>query len=185
MGAVSFHTNAMKANLLGAAALVVGAFALSSCAEQSVIPATRPSPTPAPRPAPALPAPVATAWADRPVTPGDWRWSMEGGQSVARFAGGRLTLRCDLAARAVRIERGEANTAISGPATLTIRTQTTSRAVSAVPQAGALVATLGANDPLLDAMAFSRGRFAVEGGALPSLYVPSWTEVSRVIEDCR
>jgi len=25
----------------------------------------------------------------------------------------------------------------------------------------------------------------VEGGALPSLYVPSWTEVSRVIEDCR
>ena len=175
----------MKANLLGAAALVVGAFALSSCAEQSVIPAAQPSYTPAPRPAPALPTPAATAWADRPVTPGDWRWSMEGGQSVARFAGGRLTLRCDPAARAVRIERGEAGAPAPAPTTLTIRTQTSSRAVSAVPQAGALVASLGAGDPLLDAMAFSRGRFAVEGGNLPSLYVPSWTEVSRVIEDCR
>jgi hypothetical protein len=175
----------MKANLLGAAALVVGAFALSSCAGQSVVPAARPVAEPVPRPAPPPPTPAPTAWADLPATPGDWRWSLEGGQSVARFAGGRLVLRCDPAARAVRIERGEAGTPVSAPVTLTIRTQTLTRALNTVPQAGALVATLGARDPLLDAMAFSRGRFAVEGGALPALRIPSWTEVSRVIEDCR
>jgi hypothetical protein len=68
---------------------------------------------------------------------------------------------------------------------LTVRTQTQTRALSAVPQAGALVASVSARDPLLDAMAFSRGRFAIEGGNLPPLRIPSWTEVSRVVEDCR
>ncbi|MDG2003332.1 MAG: hypothetical protein P8J20_08375 [Novosphingobium sp.] len=48
-----------------------------------------------------------------------------------------------------------------------------------------IAVTLPASDPLLDAMAFSRGRFAVETAGLPTLYVPSWPEVSRVIEDCR
>jgi hypothetical protein len=48
-----------------------------------------------------------------------------------------------------------------------------------------LVGTIPARDPLLDAMAFSKGRFAVEvtGGA--PLYVPAYPEVTRVIEDCR
>ena len=46
-------------------------------------------------------------------------------------------------------------------------------------------AGLPARDPLLDAMAFSKGRFAVEVAGLPTLYLPSWIEVSRVIEDCR
>jgi hypothetical protein len=45
--------------------------------------------------------------------------------------------------------------------------------------------TLPARDPLLDAIAFSRGRFAVAVPGEPTLYVPSWTEISRVIEDCR
>mgnify|MGYP006891167444 CR=1 FL=1 len=43
---------------------------------------------------------------------------------------------------------------------------------------------LNATDPLLDAMALTKGRFAVEVGAA-KLYLPSWAEVSRVIEDCR
>jgi hypothetical protein len=183
----------MKANLLGASALLLASFTLGACAEQRMIPAPNTAPAPAPRPAyrpaprPAYqPAPPpATAWADLPATPGDWRWSQEGGQSVARFAGGRLTLRCDVATRSVRIERSEPGAVPSGPATLTLRTQTQSRALSAVPQAGALAVSLGARDPLLDAMAFSRGRFAVEGGGMPALRVPSWAEVSRVIEDCR
>ena len=42
-----------------------------------------------------------------------------------------------------------------------------------------------ARDPLLDAMAFSKGRFALEVAGLPTLYVPSYPEVTRVIEDCR
>lgn len=47
------------------------------------------------------------------------------------------------------------------------------------------IATRAANDATLDHIAFSRGRFVIEApGALP-LAVPSWAEVSRVIEDCR
>ena len=53
------------------------------------------------------------------------------------------------------------------------------------PVAGALAVTLDARDPLLDAMAFSRGRFAIEVAGQPALYLPSWSEVGRVIEDCR
>ena len=56
--------------------------------------------------------------------------------------------------------------------------------VSETPPAG-LSVVLTARDPLLDAMAFSRGRFAVEAAGMATLYVPSWPEVSRVIEDCR
>jgi hypothetical protein len=177
----------MKANLLAAAVLVPAALMAASCAGQRMIPAppsTSPAPTPAQGPAP-LPVPSpASTWQDLPATPGDWRWSREGAQSVARFAAGRLTLRCDPAGRALRIERSE--TAMpAGAVALTIRTQTQSRTFNATPQAGALAVSLPARDPLLDAMAFTRGRFAVEAPGLPPLYVPSWTEVSRVIEDCR
>jgi len=42
-----------------------------------------------------------------------------------------------------------------------------------------------ANDQLLDAIAFSRGRFLVSGGTGPILAVPSWPEAARSIEDCR
>ncbi len=48
-----------------------------------------------------------------------------------------------------------------------------------------LAITLNARDPLFDAMAISKGRFAVEVGGEATLYVPSWPEVTRVIEDCR
>lgn len=177
----------MKANLLAAAVLVPAALFATSCADQRVIPAhpsTTPAGSPTPRPAP-LPVPSATvAWQDVPATPGDWRWSLEDGQSVARFAAGRLTLRCDPASRTVRVERSE--TAVpSAPAALTIRTQTQSRTFNTVAQSGTLHVSLPARDPLLDAMAFTRGRFAVEVSGMPPLYVPSWSEVSRVIEDCR
>lgn len=48
-----------------------------------------------------------------------------------------------------------------------------------------LVVSLPAGDPLLDAIAFSRGRFALEAAGLPTLYLPAWPELSRVVEDCR
>ena len=68
------------------------------------------------------------------------------------------------------------------------RTETTDRTLAATPAARelqSLTATLAANDPLLDAMAVTRGRFAVETPGLSTLYLPPWAEVSRVIEDCR
>ena len=75
-----------------------------------------------------------------------------------------------------------------GQVPMTIQTATVNRTLSAQAEPGPppmIALTLPSRDPVLDAMAFSRGRFAVETAGLPTLYVPSWTEVSRVIEDCR
>ena len=48
-----------------------------------------------------------------------------------------------------------------------------------------VAATLAANDPLLDAIGFSRGRFIVEQTGASTLVVPAWAEIERVTEDCR
>ncbi len=38
---------------------------------------------------------------------------------------------------------------------------------------------------MMDRIAFTRGRFAVETTGLPSLAIPIWAEFTRVVEDCR
>lgn len=190
-GAVSFHTPGMKANTLRIATLVCGALAVASCADSRVIPAQPQSTAARPQTsyqgAPSRPAsnavPAPKGWADFPATPGDWQWTQQGGQSTARFAGGRLVLRCDPARGTVRLERGDG--APTGATVLRVITQTQTRQFTAVPAGGALGIDIPARDNLLDAMAFSKGRFAIETTGLPTLYVPSWTEVSRVVEDCR
>ena len=120
-----------------------------------------------------------------PITPGNWHWRMEGSRSVARFGGELLVLSCNRDAGLITLIRpGTA----SGAVPVTIQTTTVSRTLSATSEPGpppVITLSLPARDRLLDAMAFSRGRFAVETAGLPTLYVPSWTEVSRVIEDCR
>lgn len=68
---------------------------------------------------------------------------------------------------------------------MTVRTTSAVRAVPAQAGTGALSATLTPRDPLLDAMAFSRGRFLVETAGAPYLAIPAWAEVARVTEDCR
>jgi hypothetical protein len=122
---------------------------------------------------------------DAPVTPGDWSYA----NGTARFGEpateARLTLMCNRAAGVVEISRaGSAVAALP----MVVRTETQERSVDAAPVPGELpriVARIPARDPLLDAMAFSKGRFAIEVSGMPSLYVPSWPEVTRVIEDCR
>lgn len=169
-------------------ALWAGLAALSmSCSQQrAIIPAPQPSVTPRPAPPPPPPsAPQVTNWRDAPITPGTWHWRMEGARSVARFDTDALVLSCNREAGSITLMRpGTA----SGPVPVTIQTSTATRTLSASPEAGpppVITLSLAARDGLLDAMAFSRGRFAVEVAGLPTLYVPSWTEVSRVIEDCR
>jgi hypothetical protein len=178
----------MKANRGTRIPLVLAAAAsvafVASCSERRVEPPPAPAPTPRPLPAPPRPQPNVD-WRDAPITPGDWRWSIEGGQSVARFAGGALVLRCDPGSRAISLQR--AGTA-PGPVPVTVLTTNGNRPLSATPLAGpppVLSVNIAARDTLLDAIAFSRGRFAVEMTGLPTLYVPSWPEISRVVEDCR
>jgi len=122
---------------------------------------------------------------DAPLTPGDWSYA--GG--VARF-GDAATVRLTMACEAGQVALGYYGPA-AAPAAMTVRTETMERAIGQVvpgpAAAGApqLVGRIPARDPLLDAMAFSKGRFALEvtGGA--ALLVPAYPEVTRVIEDCR
>jgi hypothetical protein len=107
-----------------------------------------------------------------PLTQGQWSYFPTVAGSVASFDSA-LSLRCDRATRMVTITRLGAQ-----PAMLTIATSSLTRAL---PVGGRLLA----NDPLLDAIAFSRGRFLVAGGGWPVLAVPSWPEAARSIEDCR
>ena len=117
---------------------------------------------------------------DAPLTPGDWTYA--GG--LARFAE-HLVLRCDRAAGVVEI--GRAGTA-PAPAQMIVRSEFMERGIAAQPAESDpawIFARVPARDPLLDAMAFSKGRFAVEVPGSPTLYAPSYPEVTRVIEDCR
>ena len=71
---------------------------------------------------------------------------------------------------------------------MAITTSTGTRPLLSEPLAtrpGWITAQLRASDPILDAMAFSRGRFALDVAGLAPLYLPAWPEVARVIEDCR
>ena len=145
--------------------------------------ASKPAPAPAPgaapppvRPVPApvrpvVPPPAPADWHDLDLTPGDW--SVSG--NVARFLaadGAAFALRCDPSARRVLIEREAA----SGE--LIVRTTALERrfAATSVP--------LPADDPLLDAIAFSRGRFTVEAGGR-TMVLPAWPEPARIVADCR
>ena len=170
---------------------------LSACAaptpESTPAPAPteRPNPWPtmAPNPSPAPAPPSQGDWRAVPITQGDWSYTQAGNISSAEFrgtaAGARLAIRCDRSTRQVTILRpGSAPAAIA----TNIRTESGAQVVRAEPQGGqfpALVVTLGAQDSLLDRIAFSGGRFAVETAGLPTLYLPPYVEISRVVEDCR
>jgi hypothetical protein len=134
-------------------------------------------------------APASDNWMDAPRTPGDWRYEVGAGGPLAVYIGaggkGDFVMSCDRSARAIGLWR--AGTSLS-PRIMTIRSETATRSFRVVQAEDTnpyLTASIAANDPLLDAMALSKGRFAVETEGLPTLYLPSWAEVTRVIEDCR
>ncbi|XKH13447.1 hypothetical protein ACFFDA_28855 [Novosphingobium sp. BL-52-GroH] len=158
---------------------------LAGCVPPPAMPTPTPTAAPAPRPTqrPVPAPPLPADWRDAPITPGDWTYAANAGGSVASFGGGLFALRCDLQGRGVTLTR--AATAGARPGSLNVTTSNASRALSAQGTSAGIEATLPARDPLLDSMAFSRGRFVVAAPGEPTLYVPSWTEVTRVIEDCR
>jgi hypothetical protein len=143
-------------------------------------------PTPAPI-ASAQAAPAATQWQYRPATPGSWTYRAEAAGAVAFFGQGagdvRLTLRCDRASRRISLVR-----AGTGQGAIIVRTSYGATSWPATPSGGAtpqIVAFRAASDTVLDQLAYSRGKFAVEVAGQEPLIVPAWAEVSRVIEDCR
>ena len=128
-------------------------------------------------PAPVVPpAPVAN-WRVAAVTAGAWSYRPVAGGSEAVFqdySGPQLTLRCNLATRQVALIRTGAQPGVP----LAILTTSTE---ASLPPGNVLPAM----SPALDAIAFSRGRFAVRSGSAPLLILPAWPEAARSIEDCR
>lgn len=179
----------MKALRLRFAAALLLSGALASCVPASAPPAPPPAPQPAAPAAPPPPLPTAPRydnWADAPQTPGTWRYEARSGFTEAAFvgpdSGARMRLRCLATGRTIQLSLPESG---SPNPQVTIRTQTATRTLQAQASGRETLVALDPRDALLDAMAFARGRFAVEGTGLASLYLPSWPEVSRVIEDCR
>ncbi len=127
-------------------------------------------------------------WIDAPQTWGDWRYARVDGGTLARFGtADRAIFGLGCMAGSQRVALLRYGVAADGDTPMIIRTETVDRTLSArlSNDGQAVSATSTSRDPLLDAMAFTRGRFAVEVQGAPPLYLPSWPEVSRVIEDCR
>ncbi|MFV0645396.1 MAG: hypothetical protein ACK5NN_13015 [Sphingomonadaceae bacterium] len=156
------------------------------------------TPAPAPSPAPvtqrtvtrpvAPPPPVPENWMDAPRTAGDWSYRISGASSAALYSqpgqAPVFAVQCDRGNRSITFMRAGSR---GNSQPMRILTETTQRMVNGAPSSNgsSLNASISATDPLLDAMLFSKGRFAIEVPGEQTLYLPSWTEVSRVVEDCR
>jgi hypothetical protein len=151
---------------------------LAGCAER---PVAAPPAVPPPRapqvvlPPPPPPPRAAADWRDLPPTPGDWSYAADSGGSKAEYGAPGMApvfvVRCDGAARQVRLSRSDT------PGPFAVRTSYGVRTIEG--------GSLAASDPLLDQIAFSRGRFTIEAEGRPTLVIPTWPEPARVAEDCR
>ncbi|MBC7491595.1 MAG: hypothetical protein H7241_03995 [Novosphingobium sp.] len=178
--------------------------ALAGCVSQRTAPPPRVMPQPAPvirtAPAPVVQGPA--DWRDRPLTAGDWSYRTLASGSVARFSDvngiggagiGLAAIACNLGQRIVTVSRSAPNPIAGAQGSVPLTLVTTAQqhpfnaAVSANPgQFGpSLVVSFAVRDATLDDLAFSRGRFAIEASGQPTLILPAWEEVGRVIEDCR
>jgi hypothetical protein len=129
-------------------------------------------------------APLANVDAYRavPLATGAWTLRLSAGWSEASYgvhgSQARLILRCDMVSRRVRISRPDR------PAgAITIITSSLTRTLAAPGE-------VTISDPLLDAIAFSRGRFVVMTPASTAavsdvVVIPAWPEAAQIAEDCR
>ena len=134
-------------------------------------PPPAPKPTPAPTPPPPAPA---KSWEDRALTAGAWRY--DPGSRTASFVqsgnpGPLLALACS--GGSIRLTSG-----LDG----TVALRTSAGADQIRFDGGS--ATVPSRDARLDRIAFSRGRFALEG-TTGALTLPVQSEIGRAIEDCR
>ncbi|MEP5938605.1 MAG: hypothetical protein ABJ239_09785 [Erythrobacter sp.] len=126
---------------------------------------------------------------DAPQTPGTWLYEAERNETFALFGidmeNPVAIIRCDLTSKKIGIGRFGSS---AQSAVMRLQAETRARAFDAIQRSssGPLVTTeLDARDPILDAIAITKGRFAMEVEGMPTAYLPAWAEISRVIEDCR
>ncbi|WP_379549994.1 hypothetical protein [Qipengyuania sp. DGS5-3] len=191
----------MKSTYLYASAALAATFGLAACIPSAAPPpaatsASVAAPAPEPtRPVVEIPSPPAVPaipgnWLDQAQTAGDWEYERERSESFAIFSTSReapaAIIRCDLGTRMVGIGQFTAGT--TPQIQMKIQAETNDRMLIASTRASSqplYAAELSAQDPLLDAIALTRGRFAIAVSGKPVLYLPAWGEVTRVIEDCR
>ena len=131
--------------------------------------------------------PAALDFSTSPTIPGAWSYRAIPGASEATFVdtsgGVRLSVNCTRAVRRVTVSR----TSAAPAASLFIWTSSAQRTLPARFDQNAMrvSAVLAANDPLLDAIAFSQGRVVVSMPGTPPLVVSPGPEAARVFEDCR
>ncbi len=157
-----------------------------------------------PRPAPpAAPAPQQTrlsepspqsqslAWDTAPLTPGSWVYRADAAAPAALFglpaSPAIVAIRCVRAQRQILVQRATR----APPGTMgTVQIYSSSRAAplrASVPFTGPvyMTAELAASDTLLDAIAFSRGKWGLMQPGEQDFILPRAAEVARVIEECR
>ena len=131
--------------------------------------------------------PAAQDFSHSPVAAGSWAYRPVPGASQAYFMDSTGTIRlfvsCSIPTRTVTISR----TSAAPAATMTVWTSTMERTFAARFEPGAkrVSASLTGASPLLDAIAFSRGRFAISMPGFAPLVVAPGPEAARAIEDCR
>ena len=122
-----------------------------------------------------------------PVSPGSWTYRAVPGGSEASFVDGtgsaRMIIACGKLTRLITISRISAAPASS----LSIWTSSATRSLpSRFDQvSGRVIVQVGAADPLLDAIALSRGRIVVSMPGSTAFVLPTGAEVDHVVEDCR
>ncbi|MDJ0641685.1 MAG: hypothetical protein QNJ15_02605 [Erythrobacter sp.] len=187
---------AIQLKLVGALAMSLSACGCIPSVEAPAAPPPAPVATPAPTPTPAPPPPAPVIdepryenYLDAPQTLGTWTYETESAETFALFgtsiASPVAIIRCDRSTGLVGIGRFGSS---AQRATIRIRTETGVHTLQGTPRNGGVplvAAEVNARDPMLDAMAITKGRFALETEGLRTLYLPAWAEVTRVIEDCR
>lgn len=155
----------------GAFLIAAGALALAAPQAVAVQPATGTSATVA-------------DWANAPLTPGGWVYHRSASNARSRATFGTrgaplFEIACTNQGNIALFRHGAA------AGTITVRTSATLKQLPGSALAAGLSVPVDENDAILDAMAFSRGRYAIEAPRVGTLIVPAWPELARVVEDCR
>ena len=163
----------------------------TGCSAVVPVPAPAPTQNPAPTPAPTpAPEPVQKDWTLWPLAPGDWVYRADNRGSIALFGPTNMDatfiIRCDQARKQLFLSR-EGVVPNTG-AQMTLKASSGLQSYPAHNSGGPLnyvAISLPVTDYMMDRIAYSRGRFAVETTGLPPLAIPIWPEFIRVVEDCR
>ncbi|GAB5488935.1 MAG: hypothetical protein Pars2KO_25050 [Parasphingorhabdus sp.] len=123
------------------------------------------------------------------MAPGDWIYRTDERGSLALFgmpnSDAKLLIRCDQNQKRIFVSQAGS---VSNGASMTLRASSGLQTFPARSSGGAApyaAVSMAPDEYMLDRIAFSRGRFAVQTTGLTSLAIPIWPEFTRVVEDCR